>query len=89
MTDSLRLDNLIERISGLMPRMSGPAATELRKNLKAMLTSALASMDLVTREEFDVQSAVLARTRARLEELEKQVAALEQALAPRAGPPGS
>jgi BMFP domain-containing protein YqiC len=43
----------------------------------------------VTREEFDVQSAVLARTRARLEELEKQVAALEQALAQRAGPPGS
>ena len=86
--DSLRLDNLIERIAGLMPRMSGPAAAELRKNLRAMLTSALASMDLVTREEFDVQTAVLARTRARLEELEKQVAALEQALAGRSGPPG-
>ena len=88
MTESLRLDNLIERIAGLMPRMSGPAATELRKNLRAMLTNALASMDLVTREEFDVQTAVLARTRARLEELEKQVAALEQALGRPPAPPG-
>ncbi|MCC6713647.1 MAG: accessory factor UbiK family protein [Gammaproteobacteria bacterium] len=87
-TDSLRLDNLIERIAGLLPRMSGPAAVELRKNLRAMLTSALASMDLVTREEFDVQTTVLARTRARLEELERQVAALEQALGRPPAPPG-
>lgn len=88
MTERLRLDNLIERITGLMPRMSGPAATELRKNLRTLLTNALASMDLVTREEFDVQTAVLARTRARLEELEKQVAVLEQALARQSAAPG-
>ncbi len=53
-----------------------------------LLTNALASMDLVTREEFDVQTAVLARTRARLEELEKQVAVLEQALARQSAAPG-
>ncbi|MCG3202710.1 MAG: putative protein YqiC [Gammaproteobacteria bacterium] len=88
MTERLRLDNLIERITGLMPRMSGPAAAELRKNLRTLLTNALASMDLVTREEFDVQTAVLARTRARLEELEKQVAVLEQALARQSAAPG-
>ena len=45
MTESLRLDNLIERIAGLMPRMSGPAATELRKNLRAMLTNAPLTRD--------------------------------------------
>jgi hypothetical protein len=50
---------------------------DLEKNLRVALESALRRMNLVTREEFEVQSAVLARTRARLEILEAQVAALE------------
>ena len=53
---------------------------EIEQNLRAGLTSALARLNLVTREELEVQTAVLARTRARLEELEKQVAAMEKAL---------
>ena len=53
-------------------------AKDLERNLRALLTSAFSRLDLVTREEFDVQREVLARTRAKLEELETQVAELEK-----------
>lgn len=49
-----------------------------RQEVKAALQSALARMDLVTREEFDAQTAVLQRTRARLEALEDKLTKLEQ-----------
>ena len=58
-----------------------PAATpaaDLQKNLKALLQQQFARLDLVTREEFDTQSKVLARARARLEELEQRIAELER-----------
>ena len=54
----------------------GPAA-DLEKNLRALLASAFSRLDLVTREEFDVQREVLARTRAKLAELEAKLAELE------------
>lgn len=54
---------------------------DVERNMKAMLTQGFAKIDLVTREEFDTQAQVLARTRVRLEELEKRVAELEQKLA--------
>ena len=54
---------------------------DVERNMKAMLTQGFANLDLVTREEFDTQAQVLARTRVRLEELEKRVAELEQKLA--------
>jgi len=53
-------------------------AKDLEKNLRALLTGAFSRLDLVTREEFDVQREVLARTRAKLEELEARVAELER-----------
>ncbi|ABC38598.1 Protein of unknown function (DUF526) family [Burkholderia thailandensis E264] len=56
-------------------------AKDVERNVKAMLTQGFSKLDLVTREEFDTQTQVLARTRARLEELEKRVAELEQKLA--------
>lgn len=56
-------------------------AKDVERNVKAMLTQGFLKLDLVTREEFDTQAQVLARTRARLEELEKRVAELEQKLA--------
>jgi ubiquinone biosynthesis accessory factor UbiK len=60
-------------------------AKDVERNVKAMLTQGFARLDLVTREEFDVQAQVLARTRTRLEELERRVAMLEQrACAPEA-----
>lgn len=59
-------------------------AKDVERNVKAMLSQGFSKLDLVTREEFDTQAQVLARTRLRLEELERRVAELEQKLA--AGP---
>jgi BMFP domain-containing protein YqiC len=55
-------------------------AKDVERNMKAMLAQGFSKLDLVTREEFDTQTQVLVRTRARLEELEKRVAQLEQRL---------
>lgn len=52
-------------------------AKDIEKNVKAMLTQGFSRLDLVTREEFDIQAQVLAKTRAKLEALEARVAALE------------
>ena len=52
-------------------------AKDLEKNMKAMLNQGFSRLDLLTREEFEVQAEVLARTRARLEALEARVAELE------------
>jgi len=52
-------------------------AADLEKNLRVLLQSTFARLDLVTREEFDVQREVLARTRAKLQELEAKLAELE------------
>jgi len=71
------VDNLMSTISDILP--DNPRAA-LEKNLRAALSSTLDRMELVTREEFEVQEAVLARTRQKLEQLEKLVAELEQEL---------
>lgn len=55
-------------------------AKDLEKNMKAMLNQGFAKLDLLTREEFEVQAEVLARTRAKLEALEARVAELEARL---------
>lgn len=59
-------------------------AKDIEKNIRAVLTSVFGRLDLVTREEFDVQREVLLRTRERLEELERRVAALTAQRANRA-----
>ena len=53
-------------------------SSDVQKNMRAALQSALERLDLVTREELEVQEAVLARTREKLQELEKKIAALEE-----------
>lgn len=55
-------------------------AKDIEKNVKAMLSQGFAKMDLVTREEFEVQTQVLAKTRTKLEELEARVTELEAQL---------
>ena len=70
------IDDINEKPKAVMAQ--SPAA-DLERNLRAMLGAAFARLDLVSREEFDIQREVLARSRARLAELEKQVAALEAA----------
>ena len=57
--------------------LAASPAKDVEKNIKALLTSVFARLDLVTREEFDVQQEVLARTREKPEALERRVAALE------------
>jgi len=52
-------------------------AKDLEKNVKAFMSQGFAKLDLVTREEFDIQAQVLAKTREKLEALEKRVAELE------------
>ncbi len=77
MSQTRTLDELIRRIAGVLPPGVSQFNDDVRKNLKEVLSTYLARMDLVTREEFEVQSAVLARTREKLDHLEAQVAALE------------
>jgi BMFP domain-containing protein YqiC len=72
--------NIEQVLDSLRRAVPGGLAQGVEKNLRAALTAALARLDLVTREELDVQAAVLARTRARLEDLEKQVIELEKLL---------
>ena len=67
--------------------MARSPARDLDKNMRAALASALGKLDLVTREEFDIQKQVLARTREKLEALEMRVAELETRLAPAAPSP--
>jgi BMFP domain-containing protein YqiC len=53
-------------------------AKDLEKNVRGLMTQGFQKLDLVTREEFDLQTQVLAKTRAKLEELEAKVSALEK-----------
>jgi len=69
------LDEINDRIKTVLAH--SPAA-DLEKNLKALLASLFSRLDLVSREEFDVQREVLARTRAKLAELEAKLADLEK-----------
>ena len=80
MLDPKILDDIARRVSGAMPPAAKTLQRDLEKNLRAAIQSVFAKLDLVTREEFDVQTKVLARSRAKIEELEKQLAALEARL---------
>jgi BMFP domain-containing protein YqiC len=71
------LDDLARRLSETVPPGLTAVRDDLERNFRAVLQSGLARLDLVTRQEFDVQAGVLRRTRERLEELEARLAALE------------
>ena len=77
MIDFDKLDELARRLSSLVPPGVREGREELQENFKAVLQSGLAKLDLVTREEFEVQRAVLLRTREKLDELQRTVADLE------------
>lgn len=81
MIDLAQLDELARRLSSLVPpglrgQVSEETREELQQNFKSVLQAGLGKLDLVTREEFEVQRAVLARTREKLEALERDLAAL-------------
>ena len=82
MIDLSQIDDLARRLSSLVPPslrqpLSNEAREELQQNFKSVLQAGLGKLDLVTREEFDVQRAVLLRTREQLDALQRMVAQLE------------
>jgi len=70
------LDEIGSKVSELL---ANSPAKDLEKNARALLASGFSKLDLVTREEFDIQAQVLARTREKLKALEARVDALEKA----------
>lgn len=80
MIDLKAIDELAHRLSALVPESLREARGELEQNFRATLRSGLDKLDLVTREEYDVQRAVLVRTREKVDGLERTVAALEARL---------
>jgi ubiquinone biosynthesis accessory factor UbiK len=76
MIDPKTLEDFGAKMSALL---ANTPAADFEKNAKAMMNGLFAKMDLVTREEFDIQAQVLARTREKLKALEARVEALENA----------
>ena len=86
MIDPKTLDGLVAKIAEGLPAGIGQVHEDLRNNAQAAMSAALTRMNLVSREEFDVQSAVLARTREKLTALEAKVGELEEFLDRRQAP---
>lgn len=77
MLDPKQLDDFARRLAASMPKGVQVLQEDINRSFRATLEAGLSKLDLVTREEFDVQAAVLARTRAKLEALEARVAEME------------
>ncbi|MGB0133580.1 ubiquinone biosynthesis accessory factor UbiK [Dokdonella sp.] len=80
MIQASHIDELAQRLAALVPPGLKDAREDLGANFRAALQSGLNKLDLVTREEFDVQRCVLLRTREKIEQLESKLAALESEL---------
>lgn len=74
------IDKLIQSVVENLPKKVGPFNDELQDYLQQALSSALNKMDIVTRHEFDIQTAVLQKTRSKVDELEKIIKQLESHL---------
>ena len=80
MLNPSQLESVAKKISEIIPEGFGEMPDAIQSQVKTVLASAFDKMELVTREEFDIQSGVLAKTRSKLEQLEKQVIELEKHL---------
>ena len=80
MIDPKILDNLASRLAAALPPGIKEIKQDAEKNFRAILDGTFAKLNLVTREEFDVQAAVLSRTHAKVKELEEQIMHLETRL---------
>ena len=78
MFDPKAIDDIASRLAGAIPPGLNNLKEDLEKTFQAILQGALSKLDLVTREEFEVQKMVLAKTRSKLEDLEKRVTEIEQ-----------
>ena len=72
------LEDIAQKIQNVLPKGFDKLHEDIRQNTREAIMGVLTRMDLVSREEFDAQSEVLARTRAKLEKLERQVTAWEE-----------
>ncbi len=72
-----KIEELVDGIAKVLPSGGTQLREEVRDNVRIVLESAFARMNLVTRDEFDAQTLLLRRTREKLEELERLVAELE------------
>lgn len=79
MVDPKIIDDLARRIAASVPEGVRALQSDLEQNFRAALQAGLGRLDLVTREEFDVQRGVLRRTREKLEALEARLQAMEEA----------
>jgi len=77
MFDPKAFDDLVQRLSAALPIDTQVLSQDIEKNVKAVLQTGLHKLNLVTREEFDVQREVLSHTRIKVEGLEKRIAELE------------
>ena len=78
--DNFRIDEIARRLLAALPESARTMRRDIESNFRAVLQSSLGRLDLTTREEFEVQSKVLERTRARIGQLEQRIATLEQRL---------
>jgi ubiquinone biosynthesis accessory factor UbiK len=83
--EQLRIDEIARRLFAKVPEAARHIQAALEENFRAVLRASLGRLDLVSRDEFDVQTKVLERTRSRLEALEAHVQELEAAKAARGG----
>jgi BMFP domain-containing protein YqiC len=74
----MNLDDLARELAQSVPKNLRAIGADLERNFKALLKAGLDRMDLVTREEFDLQAALLERTRAKLEKIDARLAELEK-----------
>ncbi len=77
MIDARIFDDMAKQMAGLLPPAAGELKKDFEQNARAMMQSTLSKMDLVSREDFDVQVALLQKTTLRLKELEARLAELE------------
>ena len=73
MNDNFNLNELVDKLASVMPDSINTFKSDVKNNIKTTLETGLRQMNLVSREEFDVQTALLARTLEQLKTLEKQV----------------
>ncbi len=74
------IDDTVRRISAGMPTGARRFQEDMEKNMRAILSSALSKLDIVSREEFDIQQGVLRRSREKIENMERRLAELEASL---------
>ena len=78
MIDYRKLDELMDKLMGVIPDSAKAMQKDMASNMRTVLESGLRKMNLVSREEFDVQSTLLARLQERVMQLEQQLKALDQ-----------